>query len=46
MMCRQIDRAIGANEKRQLIDTLYGAMIQTARAGNDAFAQIDAALGK
>ncbi|MBI3528512.1 MAG: hypothetical protein HY067_11140 [Betaproteobacteria bacterium] len=35
-----------AEGKRQLIDSLYGAMIQTAHAGNDAFAAIDKALGK
>ena len=38
--------AITADDKRQLGDTLYGAMIQMARARNDGFRQIDAALGK
>jgi hypothetical protein len=38
--------AIGADEKRQLIDTIYGAMITMAHAGNDGFAAIDKVLGK
>jgi hypothetical protein len=37
--------AITADEKRQLIDTLYGTMIQMAHAGNDGFAQIEGARG-
>jgi hypothetical protein len=34
------------DDKRQLTDTLYGSMIQIAHTGNDAFGQIDKALGK
>ncbi|MBI3526529.1 MAG: hypothetical protein HY067_01005 [Betaproteobacteria bacterium] len=47
-LVRLIDQntAITADEERQLIDTLYGGMIQMANAGNDAFAAIGKALGK
>jgi hypothetical protein len=38
--------AVTAEEKRQLIDPLYGAMSQMVHAGNDGFAQIDATMGK
>ena len=41
-----LNTVVTAEEKRQLIDTLYGAMIQMAHAGNDGFAAIDKALGK
>jgi hypothetical protein len=45
-LVRKIDQnlAVTADEKRQLIDTLYGAMIRIAHAGNDGFAAIDKAL--
>ena len=46
-LARKVDQnpAVTAEEKRQLIDTPDGSMIQMAHAGNDAFAQIDKALG-
>jgi len=45
-LVRKIDQnpGIAADEKRQLIDTIYGAMIRIAHAGNEGFAAIDAAL--
>jgi len=45
-LVRKIDQnpGIAADEKRQLIDTIYGAMIHIAHAGNEGFAAIDAAL--
>jgi hypothetical protein len=47
-LVRKIDQnpKIAADEKRQLIDTICGGMIDMAHAGNDGFAQIDKALGK
>jgi hypothetical protein len=34
------------SDKRQIIDALYGQMIELARAGNQAMAAVDKALGK
>lgn len=47
-LVRTIDQnpGVSAEDKRQLIDTLYGSMIQMAHAGNQAFADIDKALGR
>lgn len=47
-LVRLVDQnpGITAEEKRQLIDSLYSTMIQTARAGNKAFETIDTALAK
>jgi len=44
---RNQNPAITADEKRQPVDnTFYGAMSQSANAGNVGFAQIDKALAK